>query len=61
LVHSRDHFDPYIMIYVASLISGFWDGQEILVHSCLFRRRYSKDASSTRSRVSIKTRLRFPI
>lgn len=50
----------YIMIDVA-LISGFWDGQEILVHSSLFRRRFTKDASSTRSRVSIETRLRFPV
>lgn len=48
------------MVYIACATTGVWDGQEILVHPCLFRRRHKKDAGSSRPRVSIETRLWLP-
>lgn len=49
-----------LSFYYVAMVSGFWDRQAILVYSCLFGRRYTKDASTSGPRVSIKTRLRLP-
>ena len=60
LLYNSESWSFYIVIYNGALVPGFWDGQEILVHPCIFRRRYTKDAGSSGPWVSIKTRLRLP-